>query len=420
MSGAIEIKKATIHFIYSFMPVTNEMALKQELIKEICSIHDNLPGIMGRIGKPIKRIGISSYMALKLEMGYLNFPTLKGKLDGIDITIEPTIRIFPIGSSCCLSVSADTKEIKNRKINIDLDDVHKILHLVSQKKNQSTRYKITDIASNYYKFEEKKCTIYNIFRFLVDKIIENINLYKKNEEDVKLLCEKFLNEKFEEPQCPWVVSVLEVKGSAYEAFCGSFSKKDFPLISKFDAIRKYNKDIAPILYRSVTGSDFQIEPAYVPTPFAGNQIGLANMNVDARLFVHMSRRSVLCICKNQKKDPPKYFIPVLLDLCEMTHSRWQALIILNRVLDDSLKNFTRKKSTTRVRIRSIISLIDKLTTCLEDPASYVIGGDALKELHEKLIDTYRLKDLVELMLKKLDMLEKLFQHGLELSWTERA
>ena len=60
------------------------------------------------------------------------------------------------------------------------------------------------------------------------------------------------------------------------------------------------------------------------------------------------------------------------------------MVLLNRILDDSLKNFTDEKLVAKVRLEKIVNLINKLTTSLEDPATYVISGDALREIHENM------------------------------------
>lgn len=423
------IKGATINFIYSFLPVTNEMSLSSAILERIYDLYKDKKDFVCGEGKPGNRTGISSYLALNIEMGYMAFPEFSGKLESgsviIDVVVQPMVRVFPLGSSCCITVSASKKQVKREKgkgaeeQNIDVKDVNRILHLVSQIKNSVAKYKISRIKSDHYSFKGNKSTVYNVFKFVTDRIVKDFN-DKYHDPNVKLdlLCKEHLNIKLKEPKCPWVVSILELEGTACEVFCGSIPSLESPRAEKSRAIRSYEEVIAPILYRSVTGEDFQIEPAYINPPMRPEGMGIYNMNLDARLFLHMSRRSILCMCQSQDKNPATYFIPVLLDLCERSHSRWQSLIVLNKILDESLRNFTERESQPKEKLQKMIKLINKFTICLEDPTTYVISGDALREIHEKLVDTYRLKDLMEVVLKKVDMLERLYRHGIELRWAD--
>ena len=89
------------------------------------------------------------------------------------------------------------------------------------------------------------------------------------------------------------------------------------------------------------------------------------------------------------------------------------------MLDNSLKNFSNAERTPKDRLKSIIELINKFTTSLEEPSTYLISGDALREIHEELISSFRLEKLIELLLKKIDMLERLYRYNLELSWAKK-
>ena len=427
MSEEFKIKTATINFIYSFLPVKNEISLPRDVLQKIYTMYKNKDGYECDRGIPCNRKGISSYLTLDLEMGFLRFPEFTGQLEGITLSVEPTIRIFPLGSSCCLRVSAQSTRQENvgqdetKPMSLSVDDVHKILHLVGQIGNQAAKHKITNIKSNYCSFENNEAGLFEIFSFFSNKVVLDFkSKYCKDEdnatEELHLLCSEHVEETAEEKQHPWIVSILELEGSAHNAFCGSWPNKAMET-------KKYQDIIAPILYCSATGVDFVFEPAYIDLVGHSDKIGFRNLNIDARLFVQMSQRSVLCICGDQSENPPAYFIPVLLHLCEISHTRWLTLVVLNHLLDESIRDFaddlTKRALAPEAKLKGVIKLASRLAACLEDPGAYVVSGDALRKIHEGLKDIYRLDDLVMIVLKKLDTCEKLYRHTLELAWSQK-
>lgn len=399
--GKIEFVRATIHFIYSFLPRLEEdqIVLQEKDFKRLYK----------SCGKPDNRKGITPYLDLDLEMGFVQFPDYTGSLNDMAIIVKPMVRLFPLGSTCCLSIHAS----KKGGARLSTDDIHSLLCLVRQKQGMSPSPKVIHVEN-----EEK--SIYDVFQHILKQLVDKANAGHEQEGKLSIMCNDHLLKTDPEPQTPWVVTVLELTEPAHKAFCDSFSNADSPLLAKSKAISAFEQDIAPILFRSVTGSDFQVEPAYIRSAYLEQRPGIYNMNVDARLFVHISRRSILCLCDRQKEDPAAYFIPVLLDLCEITRARWHALILMNKIMDESLKNFRSGEGTTpKQRLERIISLSDRFATCLEDPGTFVCSGDALREIHERLKDTFRIKDLAEVILRKLDMLERLYRHGLEMRWAEK-
>ena len=417
----LEIKKANIHFIYSFLPVSkrNKMFLTEDMLENFSNIFQNIGDskLQTGIGKPENRLGLSSYIDLDLEMAYMKFPEVNGTVDDIDIKIEPLIRIFPIGSSCCLTVTASEK--KGEKLTVA--DVHKLLCIVSKIKNESSKSKIKlkKVEDNsIYKFGNDEITIYQLFIFIVESILVKTFNSDECRESIELLCQNNIRiGEQREPQVPWTVTVLEVEGSSCEAFCNAFCNFSDMMTAgniKTELIKNYERLLSPILFNTVP--DFKIEPAYLYLPVQGKRSGIFSMNVDSRLFVQMSRRSILCICEDKEKDPAKYFIPNLLDLCEMSFSRLQTLIILNKTLDDTLRNFTEEEKSPRMKLKEIIEHINRFTTAFEDPTAYIISGESLREIREELIYIFRLNTLTETILRKIEMLERLYKYNLELRW----
>ena len=231
------------------------------------------------------------------------------------------------------------------------------------------------------------------------------------------------------------------------------------------------------------------------------------MSLDARLFVQMSRRSILCMCQNQEQDPAKNFIPVLLDISEMIMARWHVLLTINKIIDETLHNFKgysfywdyipgidenkfleflvtnfgidwvwkariekidygrkiriskekaslflildldeakatmkiderrsvefvvkmennlikiQKSITPKEKPERIMQVSDRFTNCHEDPSTYLCSGDTLRDIQDRLLDTFRITNLTDIVLKKLDMLERLRLHQLELRWAEQG
>jgi hypothetical protein len=219
----------------------------------------------------------------------------------------------------------------------------------------------------------------------------------------------------EAPQNPWVVTVAEVDGEIAEAFCSGSSDELRGADSKMLRTRRYEPDIADIVYRSIANR-LELEPAYLSAPEGGSLAGLFSSNVDARLFVCMSRRSILCICRDQSQDPAAYFVPALLDICENVRARWHALVATNRVLDRAILDFAYLRGTPveRRETKSRIQLM--LAHALEDPTMYIVAGDALSRFHTALEEVLSVDKLSAALFKKLDLATRIYTDARELAW----
>lgn len=430
MENTVEtIKKATVYFIYSFMPTLNEFSLKD---KDIILLYESLKSeqtLNGKItfdeGKPKSRIGISTFNSLEHKnIGFLQLPFMDVEAESLTLKITPLFRFFPNGSTLTFQVETQTEDIQP-------NEIHEILHLVSQEKNEKAKVPIIlqhiETNDNAFMFYEQffvndngkyKTTIFELFKGIVKKTLsldEDKNEENKDKIKFNLKCEQYLNKNQQEPRTPWVITVLDVDDELHNVFCSGQLDESLSSDVKSDAILEHSKIIAPILYRSVTGEDFKLEPSY---PFLPKRLNFFNLNLDSRLYVDISRRSILCITNDQLQKPASYFIPVLLDISEMTFTRWQSLLIINKIIDDALKNFTDETLNARERVEKIMKLIIKFSSCLEDTSNYFIGGDALREIHDKLIDNFKINDLLNITLKKIDMLEKYSKYSLEISWSK--
>jgi hypothetical protein len=236
-----------------------------------------------------------------------------------------------------------------------------------------------------------------------------------------LFCKRYLQDnKAKESNVPWLSVAFEIDstGNAYKAFCGSFSEfsRIVAIKNKMEAISTYETQIAPFIYRSIDKKfdDYQIEPCYDNYSDIKRYHGFENMYVDARLFMHLSRRSIFLLTDSFERKPGNYILPTLFDICEINHTRWQSLLILNRMLDEKIKSFSNHKYdllSSKEKLSIIIQILKKSSICLDDPTSYVISGDSLREVHDMIISTFKIKDLQQLALQKSEMLERIYSLG---------
>ena len=163
-------------------------------------------------------------------------------------------------------------------------------------------------------------------------------------------CHRRYSEEGDDAQSPWVVTVLEVDQPLADVFCDWFADEVDPAAAKAERIKPYHQDIARILFRSVSGMDFYLEPTYLSYSSEGPVPRFNSVNVDARLFVCISTRSILCICQDKGQDPGLYFIPAALDLYETIRSQWHMLVIMNKMLDGALDLVQDRSKDTAVRL----------------------------------------------------------------------
>jgi hypothetical protein len=315
--------------------------------------------------------------------------------------LRSLIRIFPSGATCCLTVDVTAEPTQK----LSTADILKLLNLTSQRAAASTG------APELVCLEGEDSggkSLYDRFEELVTNLCTEHSLDRL---DVRY----DLIEPGRECQSPWLVTVAAVDDEIAEAFCGHGDAADDPARSKMIKIRRYEPSIAPILFRSVAKQLF-LEPAYVEPPTPVGVPGLFSVNLDARLFVCMSRRSILCICEDSDVDPASYFVPGVLDICEMVRARWHSLVTLNRLIDLTIRQMVDPKKKRRFKQSKVLSLRQMLATGLEDPTVYIIAGDALSKLYLNLRDVFRLDELKNTLIEKMDLMDRVYRDVLELSW----
>jgi hypothetical protein len=382
-------RNVTVHFIYSF-------AYSRE--------GEQLPDWTSGTPHPERGV-IFPHLALKQEgAAWKRAREIDAVVQNSEISIRTSlgalIRVFPTGGTCTLKVQ--TKDDPQRRFKPK--DVLALLNMVKQRFDSSPD-SILRVDG-----DEESCNLYSRFlRSLGESSAPSITWLDRKHQ---------LVDTDSESQSPWVVTVAEVDGDVASAFCGGADAGDDPARSKMLRLRRYEEDIAPILFRSVTDTLF-LEPAYVQPPTSVGVPGLFSVNLDARLFVSMSRRAILCICRDAKQDPAAYFIPGLLDICELVRARWHALIILNKLLDLTIRDIASRKGTRQMRQTNLMERRQALATCLEDPTLYIVAGDALSKLYSDLRDIFRLEDLKSTLLAKMDLADKVLSDAQELDWMEK-
>jgi len=405
-------KRVAVHFIYSFCLEDKDSYL--------VDIHEVIKSYQGKAsqGKPRERKGITPHLTFKSMEGWVDLPKMSAEIwQGRELPQEAElsgfIRLFPVGCSCCITVTT-TAEGENR---LDCDAIMNLLRLVRRSEDDKV-----------YTFRIKKSplgglkTVFEFFERAVVDLCRHSGLEWLERK------RGFISEEGES-QNPWVVVVIEDDDDLAKAFCSRDDWKALrPADDKMERMRPYLEDIASILYRSVTDSIVP-EPAYLDRSDRSDRIqGIKNENLDARLFVSLSRRAILCIGRygpearrDSEEYPADYFLPGLLDLCEMVRVRWHMLIVMNRVVDEELRKarsqFRKGKSVPLDEtLEQIMRIRAWLATSLEDPGIYVIAGDALSKLHGELQEVFRIQELREMILGKVELVDRLFTDLSQWDW----
>lgn len=532
---SLNIKSAEINFIYSFLAVCNftltDDCRISEVFPENSYVFPNIsllkrmfPGSM--MGNPIERTGaLSAYLSLQHNIGYETLPSLECKLfirkemndedrnaieyadADLALTIEPTLRFFPTGCSCNMSVWVN-KNGENQKV--DQIHIHKMLRMVRNIENKDAKHKLKINPSEKYPFfkEGQYYSIHDLFKFLimekekewfelVEIIRENSRYISRYTPYIKILCKDYLrlfngpisksefkdeqlfnnllnnkiiikydnNSDFvyfvgsityneeeikitneeelkkvlkqfnssendeqiilriwrqchkavPEPQYPWAIINIELNEK--NAFCESFYRKSGTrsFIDKQKAIRKYENLIAPLIYRSPIAdiNEWETEPAYLYSSHQSGKKGIYNMFLNSQFFVHITRRSIFSITDSFTQKPASFVLPTLKNISETTHSRWQTLVILNKMMDETIRRFSYNFMETSEKLEHMISMINLSSSCLEDPNTYVVSGNAVREIYDNLISTFKLNELSDVLIKKINLLEKVYQRGAE-------
>lgn len=389
-------RRASVHFIYSFALSAKDKRVLN--LKALGKKHSKLL----KQGRPPSRWGIRPHLLLKQNLLWREEERLENvDVQSLSVDINTLFRIFPIGATC--SINVETRRATGAE-ELDVKAVLTLLGLVRQRAPTSQRTKT--IRSKAVTSDETRSysTLNELFREQVKDLASQLSV-----EWLDLTGEYIdIEGGGGGVQSPWVVTVLEVDGDLAEAFCGWFPKTKDPADAKAEAIKPYHQDLAKILFRSVSGMDFYLEPAYASYSSAGTLPMFNSVNVDARLFVCISTRSILCICKDKGQDPGLYFIPAVLDVYETIRSQWHMLVIMNKMLDDALNLVQDRNKDTEAQLGEIVKVRGWLARILEDPGAYMVSGDALTRIYNESQESLRMAELRERLLAKIQLLERMF------------
>ncbi|MES9922717.1 MAG: hypothetical protein ABW152_01380 [Candidatus Thiodiazotropha endolucinida] len=460
--GKLGIKSAAVHFVYSFCLIESDSETEQHrylLNRDTLITHaeklkskpdiflksnnpDDADVHLARIegleyGVPESRKGIPPHLEfITDEYHSINFSVrcIESSVNGLNypqlsnlnscITIDALVRLMPNSSTCSFSVTVPPSPLNTQSdeetCKVSTKDVHKLLQLIKSKGQEASSQPSLLFPSG------AQITLYGLFKLIIEKICEPIEGGGTQLAWLETEGDKPMISLSSENQTPMVTSILEVDEHTAKAFCQSGSKGKDPAQAKMLEIQEYEEEIAPILFRAPkSNSDsipgLMLEPSYMKSPTPLGVPGLFNMGVDARIYFNISRRSALCICEDANKPPADHFINDLLNLIEIIRARWHMLIIMNQVLDHSIRDFRSGIDDIEYegnKLREMVRLREWLSTSLEDPGIYVVAGEFLSNLSNKLEKTFRIDELRQLVLGKLKLLEALYRDINEIKMLE--
>jgi hypothetical protein len=405
----LKIRRATFTYIYSFLPVTEEMMYDAGIMEKCC----NAKGKPDEPGSSYNRVGLSSYLCIKPLMFFEKMEEMDAEYKNLKIKIYPLIRAFANGCSLTFHIEA----VHKTNSFISTEELFPLIHLVSTEGNKKAKVKLNITGKG-------EISIYDLYKEIKDKKIKSA---KKNlNAEIKPQCEDedlILIDKEIESKVPWVITNLEL---IKENETVSFLFRDYPDLlrseatkKKLEEIRPYENELAHYLYRIVDEKygDFKTDPFYESFETLKRFNGLNSLYLDSRFYIQASRRSILTITEDKYKNPGSYLLPTLYDICEITHTRWQSLILLNMNLDIYVRIFSNHSVDTMLpseKLKIMLNSTKRILANTENPILYTVSGDTLKEISEVLGDTFKLKELEENALKKLNLLEKIFEIGLSI------
>lgn len=418
-------KRATIHFIYSFCVKTESSYLLNP--KELfltSAAHQSIWRM-----DPLKaRSGIVPHLTIQQDSTWRQWNPENGILHQhhyrYKAVLNRLMRVFPVGGTFCASIEIKPKKEAKKEEVLDNQAIMALLGMIGQRESKEDESTVARKAELWLQEsgglrkrksdKPREKTIHPIFYDSVRTLCEQAKLTWIDKEVIDVR---------KETQSPWVVTVLEVDGAVADAFCSPELSGAGFYEEKMARVKAYESQIAPIVFRAVS-EDFPLEPTYLNAQNSASVSGLSSLNVDARLFVSVSRRSILCICRDKDQDPAKYFLPSLLDICELIRMRWHMLIVMNKLLDITIRTL-RKEGEKKDRkpedeLREMMNLREWLATCLEDPGIYSVAGDALSQIYQDQRKTFRLDELQQMLLGKIDLMDRMYRDLVQLRWLKTS
>jgi hypothetical protein len=411
-----------LHFIYSFCLSNGREPLYSGEFEKILK----QPEWTREIPRD-RQGGITPFLQLTLMRAYKSVDFGTVNVNGRHVKLSGLFRLFGIGGT--LTLSMDLEPGKSKKLTTT--DAHELLKVLRMSHSDSVEPLICG--------KEKYSSLLDLFRTTLLRECEalaqgtgcHIRAYDRGENLVD----------HSMAQSPWLVTVFQVSDEEAKAFCSGIDANTIVSSEeKTQHILPYYHEIGPILFRSVSGENFPVEPTY-----RGREGGiksssnglLSNMHLDARMFVCSSRRNVVCVAKSLEDEPASYFLPGILGINEGVRARWHALIMLNRSLDGildrygvtvdvgeqvpagSTKTIESRRASEGELLREIVLLRRWIARVLDDPGIYTISGDALAALYDRGKEVFSLDELKRLLLEKADLVDRLHAYEQQLSWAIR-
>lgn len=417
------------YFIYSFCLANGEEPLREDELKQYIL---NKRDWTDRL--PDDRLGaISPFLSVKAMRAFKQVPPRPAQIGSHTFDLSAQFRLFTIGGTLTICFDLCGKELRSLAVS----DTHDLLQVLGM----SYKSQCDSSSEPLLYGDEAYPSLYILFKKLLDAECAGLKVLGREGLDLRDLSSGIV-EKIPVPQSPWMVTVFKVSGPEQEAFCsGTTIERAMTGAEKSLAILPYYHDIGPVLFRSVSGENFPVEPTYRGQEGginAGGATQLSNMHLDARMFVCSSRRNVVCVTGDLEGEPSSYFLPGILSINEQVRSRWHALVAINCMLDGILDQYGRTKDVGDSDTASDNKIIESRRTnegkyikgilrsrrwtarVLDDPGVYIMAGDALAGLYARGKEVFRLDELKTLLLQKADIVDRLHADEQQLTWIDRA
>lgn len=82
----------------------------------------------------------------------------------------------------------------------------------------------------------------------------------------------------------------------------------------------------------------------------------------------------------------------------------------------SFSNLDHDDIDSEKKLIIVLRLLKKVLANIENISSYVISGDSLREISEKLVETYKIEELSQHALNKINLLDKVYHLGVEIDF----
>jgi hypothetical protein len=420
-------QRVKLHLIFSFCLAHEKDPLYD---KDVRRIARKMKGWSADLPKD-RQGSISPFLCVNIPRAFKLVRLGKADVGGQAVEVSAMFRLFGVGGTATIIFDLEGPGPRS----LTTASTHALFGATG------LSYKAQASATPIQFSDKEYASAYALFHALLDE--ECKTLARELQEPLKWfdMDTDIIDQDAKIPQSPWSVTAYEVSGPEHDAFCsGTDSKRPMDTEEKAQRILPYIHDIGPILFRSVSGETFPIEPTYRGQEGgidAGLGTSLSSMHLDARLFVCSSRRNVLCITDKFDNDAGRYFLPGVLGMSELVRARWHSLIVINRSLDRILDDYSETKDVgdfssdsegkpvesrrlaEQLQLTRIVTSRRWIARVLDDPGIYMIAGDALAALYARGKEIFALDELMTLLVRKADLIDRLHANEQQLSWMRR-